>query len=154
METGSQWMELSPIQTGYMRNMERPTSRGDIQRLLGVVNYQGKFFTDLSTKTAPLRSLLDCKNTWVWTPQHERSWVELKNLLSAAPVLAFYDPLRQTKISSDASQSGLRALIQQFHAESWRTVAYASRAMTDADKRYAQNEKELSAITFACERFH
>lgn len=60
-----------PEKVSALRNMERPTPKGDIQKFLGDVNYQGKFIPDLSTKSALLRSLLDCKNTWVWTPEHE-----------------------------------------------------------------------------------
>ena len=73
--------------------------------------------------------------------------------LTSEPVLKFYDPDREIKISSDASKSGLGAVLLQKH-EGWMPVAYASRVMTTAETRYAQIEKEMLAITFARERFH
>ena len=45
-------------------------------------------------------------------------------------------------------------MILQLHDEEWRPVAYAARAMLDAEMHYAQIEKELLSIVFACEQFH
>ena len=53
-------------------------------------------------------------------------------------------------MTCDASKFGLGAACLQEGAP----VAYASRSMTDTEKRYAHIEKELLAVLFACTKFH
>ena len=149
-------VQPDPRKVSAIENMERPTNLGEIQRFLGMLNYQAKFIPDLSTKTAPLRELLSEKNEWSWGDKQEKAWQDLKTLLTSEPVLKFYHPERKTKISADASKFGLGAVIlqQAEKDQEWYPVAYASRSLTDAEVRYAQIEKECLALTFACERFH
>ena len=64
-----------------------------------------------------------------------------------------YDPAAETKVSADASSFGLGAVMLQKAGNEWRPVAYASRSMTDNERRYAQIEKEALAVTWACEKF-
>jgi len=64
-------------------------------------------------------------------------------------MLAHYDPSSQSKISADASSFGLGAVLLQKTNGSWRPVAYASHSMLEAEKHYAQIEKEALAITWA-----
>ena len=135
-------------------NMPRASSKVELQRFLGMVNYLGKFVYNLSTKTEKLRILLDKTVEWQWGPEQEWAWQDLKTLLSTQPLQTFYDPLKTVKISPDASQCGLGAVILQQHDGEWQPVAYASIAMTSAETRHAQIEKELLSIMFACERFH
>ena len=72
----------------------------------------------------------------------------MKKLLSEAPVLAFFDVKKPVTVSCDASQHGLGAVLLQ----DCQPVAYASRALTDTERRYAQIEKELLAGVFGLER--
>ena len=51
------------------------------------------------------------------------------------------------------SSYGLGAVLLQNHDDQWRPVAYASRAMSPTEQRYAQIEKEALGITWATERF-
>ena len=73
----------------------------------------------------------------------------LKRAVADTPVLRYYNLEEEVTLQCDASQFGLGAALLQ----NGQPVAYAWRAMYDAETRYAQIEKELLAIVFAWERF-
>ncbi|XP_076049320.1 uncharacterized protein LOC143029995 [Oratosquilla oratoria] len=69
-------------------------------------------------------------------------------------ILAHYDPNKTCIIAADACQDGLGAvLIQMDDTGHRRPIAYASRSLSDTEKRYAVIEKEALAATWACEKF-
>jgi len=73
----------------------------------------------------------------------------VKKLICSEPILKYFDNTKEITIQCDASQGGLGAVLIQDGAP----VTYASRALTQTEKNYAQIEKELLAIVFACFRF-
>ena len=133
--------------------MQQPKDVGDIRRFLGMANQLGKFIPNLLTVTQPLRHLLQKKNQWTWGPSQQRAFDLVKDELSKTPVLALYDPNRETMVSADASSYGLGAVLRQRTDGTLRPVAYASRAMTPTEQRYSQIEKEALATTWLLERF-
>jgi len=64
-----------------------------------------------------------------------------------------YDPKRELKVSADASSFGLGAVLFQQDGDNRKPVAYASRSLSETERRYAQIEKEALAVTWACEKF-
>ncbi len=58
------------------------------------------------------------------------------------------------KVTSDASQAGLGATLENYHEGQWYPIAFASRTMTSSERNYCQMEKEISSIVFACKKFH
>ena len=137
-----------------IHNYEIPTCKKDLQRMMGMVQYVGRFIPNLASKSKALRQLLEDRNEWVWGPEHEQEWDELKQILSKEPVLKFFDPACETNISTDASKSGLGAVLLQKHGCDWAPMAYAARSMTESEERYAQIEKECLGLVFGCEKFH
>ena len=84
----------------------------------------------------------------------QKAFEEIKSILTAAPVLALYDPSKGIKISADVSSFGLGGvLLQKQEDQTWRPVMFISRALTPVECRYAQIEKEALALTWACEQF-
>ena len=81
----------------------------------------------------------------MWNAAQEN---EVKAELTRPTVLALYSP----QAAADASSYGLGAVLLQEHEGVWKPVSYASRSMSDTERRHAQIEKEALATTWACEK--
>ena len=128
--------------TSYVGKVAAIHQMPDLRRFLGIINYLAKYIADLPNCSRSLRELLK--------EQHQRCFDELKRACSTEPTLAYYGVTKLVTLSCDSSQYGLGAVCM----EGEKPLAYASRTLTDTEKRYAQIEKELLAIVYACERFH
>ncbi|CAB3991864.1 Retrovirus-related Pol poly from transposon [Paramuricea clavata] len=72
--------------------------------------------------------------------------------------MSYFDKNKQTFVTVDASPVGISGILSQKprngDVDSQQIIAYASRALTDTEKRYSQTEKEALAIVWAVEHFH
>ena len=134
--------------------MPTPTNATELQHVLGMVTYLGRYIPNLSARTAPLRLLLEKDSDWQWQREHELAWNGIKETLSKHQVLQYYDESKSLKVLSDASKDGIGAVLLQETNGEWMPVVHNSRYMTTAEKNYAQIEKEQLGVVFACERFH
>lgn len=74
--------------------------------------------------------------------------------MASSPVLAFYDPKLDTKVSADASQYRMDTALLQLHDSNWQPMAYGSRVLMDTETRYIQIKREGLGVMFGCEYFH
>ena len=82
-------------------------------------------------------------------PAKKMFFLPMKELVKEAPVLQFFDNNIPLMIQCDASRKDFGAALRQDS----KLVAFASRALTDTETRYAQIEKELLAIVFSVDKF-
>ncbi|CAI5648726.1 unnamed protein product [Oreochromis niloticus] len=146
----SKGLKPDPAKTKAIKEMPTPENVTALQRFLGMINYLGKFIPKFSELSAPLRELT-CKDIqWCWLKQHQDAFDALKQCLISPPTLSYYDVQKPVTLTCDASQYGLGAACLQEGAP----IAYSSRTLTQTEMRYAQIEKELLAVVFACTKFN
>ena len=121
----------------------------------GMVNYMGTFIPNLSHHTEPLRAMLKKDNVFHWEEQQTRSFQQVKTLIAKAntTLLRYYDRNLLVTVQADTSLRGLGACLIQQHKGKDQPIAFASKSLTDAETRYANIERELLAIVFACQCF-
>ena len=142
-----------PEKISAIVNMKTPSNITELRRLLGMANQLGKFSPNIAKITQPLRSLLNKNCSWHWDLPQEESFSQLKSELTRPVILTHYNPSAEAKVSADASSFGLGAVLLQKDATIWKPVAFASRAMSEMEHRYAQIEKEALAAVWACDKF-
>ena len=139
-----------PRKVQAIMKLEIPENKEELQRFLGMTTYLSKFIPNYSHTSAPLRILLEKDCEWHWEEQQNVAFSALKRYITNAPVLKFFNPKSETRVSVDASSKGIGAVLLQEGCP----IAYASKSLTATQQNYAQIEKEMLAIVFGCTKFH
>lgn len=131
-------------------DFKQPDDKAAVQRLLGMTAYLARYCPRYSETTSVLRELIKQDNEFRWDHRHTTAMNAIKDMLTSAPVLQYFNQSKQLLIQCDSSQNGLGAALMQDN----HIIEYASRALSATEQGYAQIEKELLAVVFAMERWH
>ena len=137
-----------------IQELKEPKNEKELKSFLGAIQYLSKYIENLSAQTDLLRQLLKKNNEWSWTPEHSEAFTQLKNKITEIPCLAHYSSNLPNTITTDASTKGLGATLwQEQHNGELKPIAFASRFLSDTEKKYAINELELLAVVWGLEHF-
>ena len=122
---------------------------------LGMLTYYSKFLPNLSAQLYPLYTLLGNNVAWFWDVPQEEAFVQAKEALQSDSLLVHFDPNKPLVLACDASQYGIGAVLSHAMEDgSERPIAYTSRTLNPAEKRYSQLDKEALAIVSGVKKFH
>ena len=136
-------------------NAEIPRNKTQVRSLLGLVGYYRKFIDNFASLTAPLSDLTKNGKPDIvqWNDDLQERFEKIKTQLCNAPVLKLPDFDKDFVLRTDASDTGLGAVLLQKHGETMFPTVYASKKLTGASKSYATVEKECMAIVWAIDKF-
>ena len=146
---------VKPIEdkTEAITKLAAPKNVKELKSFLGSIQHLSKFINNLSKKTDRMRRLLKKDVKWDWTAEIDDDFEQLKKEITEAPCLAHFDPKRDNYITTDACNTGLGATLWQKEGIVFRPIAFASRFLTDCERKYAINELELLGASWGLEHF-
>jgi transposase InsO family protein len=145
----SQGTEPDPEKVKAVQDFPTPTSASEVRCFLGMASYYRRFVNGFASIAAPLHDLTKGERDFCWSTQADKAFATLKNHLCSSPVLALPNFSLPFTVYTDASDVGLGAVLAQRIGCREHVIAYASRALTSAEKNYSTTEKECLAIVWS-----
>ena len=116
---------------------------------MGLAGYYRKFVRNFGVIAKPLTELLKKNTLFSWTTAHDQSFQALKQALSSSPVLALPDFSKPFSIETDASASGIGAVLTQ----EGHPLAFLSKALGPRSRGLSTYEKEYMAVLMVVQQW-
>ena len=134
-----------------------PTTKKQVRSLLGLLSFYRRYIPGFASVAAPLTDLTkeggrSCRSIH-WTPDCASALQEIQDILSRKPVLLLPRLDLPFVLQTDASSTGLGAVLLQEFEDSLHPVCFASRKLLDREKRFSTIERECLAIVWAVHKF-
>ena len=164
-------VETDPGKIAALTTWPKPKNIKELKSFLGFAGYYRRFIRDYSKIARPLNDLtvgylppkksgkgnlkhtpmIDPRKPFAdkWTTKCDDAFDTLIEKLTSAPVLGFADAKKPYVLHTDASLHGLGAALYQEQDGQLRVIAFASRGLSNCEKRYPTHKLEFLALKWA-----
>ncbi len=163
-------VETDPEKISALTTWPKPINISELKSFLGFTGYYRRFVRDYSKIVKPLNALTagfcpprknakgvrpasnsDFKKHFGgrWTPECDDAFQTIIEKLTTAPVLGFANPRQPYILHTDASLQGLGATLYQEQDGQMRVISFASRGLSNCEKRYPTHKLEFLALKWA-----
>ncbi|CAI5671482.1 unnamed protein product [Oreochromis niloticus] len=166
-------VQTDPEKISALKTWPVPQTLRELKSFLGFAGYYRRFVKGYSSIVKPLHNLTsgyppshkkskantrqiahqyhDPKEPFGgrWTPACQQAFESVIKSLTTAPVLAFADPRKPYILHTDASTTGLGAVLYQEQEGQLRVIGYASRGLSRSENRYPAHKLEFLALKWS-----
>ena len=149
---------IEPMQSKVeaVANWPIPATTAELRSFLGLANFYRDFVQGFSSLAAPLTALTGQRVPFMWSEQHQNSFVSLKSAMCSAPALLAVDDSKPFVMHCDASCFAVGAVLSQRDevTNKLRPVGFFSRKLSDTQLRWDVYEREIYSVVAALEHWH
>lgn len=140
-----------PDKVLLLEHHPRPVMKKHLRQFLGFVGYYSRFIPDFASLAGALTDCLTktAPDPIQWTASSKAAFNSLRKSLSGSPVLHNPDFSRPFELATDASGTGLGAVLSQHIGNTRCPVLFISRKLSLAEQKYSTVEKEALAVKWA-----
>ncbi|RVW31950.1 Retrovirus-related Pol polyprotein from transposon 17.6 [Vitis vinifera] len=146
-------IEVDKAKVELIVKLPPPTNVKGIRQFLGHVGFYRRFIKDFLKISKPLCELLVKDAKFVWDENCQKSFEELKQFLTTAPIVRAPNWKLPFEVMCDASDLAMGAVLGKREDGKPYVIYYASKTLNEAQRNYTTTEKELLAVVFALDKF-
>src|SRR5882724_5923581 len=141
-------VEMDLVKVAGIQDWLTPRNDTEVQSFVGFVNFYQHFIQDFSHIAKPLHQLTKKGELWRWAKEEQRSFKELKWLITSTPILVQPNQEALFRLETDASGYATGAVLSQLSkGGEWHPMGFMSKGLDSAERNYESHDKELlSAI--------
>jgi hypothetical protein len=144
-----QGIQPQPKKVEAILRISPPKTKRQLRRFIGMVNFYRDMWKRRSHILAPLTSMVSKDVPFKWGSEQQEAFDEMKRVMSQETLLTFPDFNKTFHVYTDASDYQLGAVIMQDN----NPIAFYSRKMNAAQRRYTTGEQELLSIVETLKEF-
>ena len=152
-KVGRRGVEPDPANVEKVRTWTRPRTANELKSFLGLASYYSRFVSNYSDLVRPIREAAEMKGELEWTDELIKSFENVKTKLTSPPILALPTCKGEFRLATDASNTAVGAVLSETLDGEERVIAYASKVLSKAERRWPAYDKELWAIVWAVRHF-
>jgi hypothetical protein len=133
-----------------VRTMVPPTTKRELQQLIGKINFVRRFISNLSGRIEPFMDLMKIKvdEEFHWGAEQQWAFEEIKEYLARPHMLIPSQRNKPFYIYLLVSDTSIASVVVQVYDSKKKIVFYRSRRMLDMESRYYEMEKLCLCLFF------
>jgi len=153
---GSGVKRADPQRLTAIAEIPRPTTKGELRRLLGALGYYMEYIPQFAQLAKPLTDLTNKRlpNVVQWEEEQQIAFLASQGKICSTPVLVLPRIAEPFQLHTDASGYAVAATLGQVQeGKGEHAVAFASQKLSGSQLNWAIIEKEAYAIIWSLNRF-